>query len=354
MIDKLSILWHPSRWSVHSAAELADGERIAIALAILVASVLVAGLAGWASGRWTRGRGAADGRGQKLRRTLIQFLIFVGVYLAVDMAPFPTKVASVLGGILFVLAAIAGARVVIQIVSQLLTASVAHVSENERRRVEREFVPLVDKIMTLATGLVVLILVAKHFGQDLTSLVAALGIGSLAIGLAAQQTLGNMFAGFVLLVDRPFRPGDRIRLGTGEEGEVLQIGVRSTKIRVNDRDLLIVPNTDLANSRVLNYSLPLATAHGEVRVSIEDSAKVEPAMTILKDAALADEKIVKTPEPTSRILTIAHGEIQLSVGFDVPSALDLPDAQARVRLRVLQKLAGAQIKISAALMVRPS
>src|SRR6202012_1541153 len=110
----------------------------------------------------------------------------------------------------------------------LLTCAVMHVSGAERARLEREYVPLAEKATSLAVSFIVVIVVAKHFGKDVTSLVAALGVGSLAIGLAAQETLGNMIAGFVLLVDRPFRPGERVRLASSEVGEVVIIGVRST------------------------------------------------------------------------------------------------------------------------------
>ena len=137
------------------------------------------------------------------------------------MAPLPARLADWLSGAT-VRARRAGvrARLVIRLVALLLTSSVTHVGGSERTRLEREYVPLAEKATSLAVTFIVVIVVAKHFGKDVTSLVAALGVGSLAIGLAAQQTLGNMIAGFVLLVDRPFRPGDRVRLATGEIGEV--------------------------------------------------------------------------------------------------------------------------------------
>src|SRR6185369_4384850 len=145
-----------------------------------------------------------------------------------------------------------GARVAVNGIALLVGTSVTHVHAGERERLEREYVPLISKITTLAVALIVVIVVAKHFGKDVTSLVAALGVGSLAIGLAAQQTLGNMIAGFTLLFDRPFRVGDRIQLATGESGEVQDIGVRSTRIIMPSRNLLIVPNAELVNSQMVN------------------------------------------------------------------------------------------------------
>ena len=99
------------------------------------------------------------------------------------------------------------------------------------RAVEKDFLPLIEKISTIFIFLIGIIVVLKHFNYDVLSLVTALGIGSLAIGLAAKDTLANMISGFTIMVDRPFRVGDRIQLSSGEVGDVLEIGLRSTKIK---------------------------------------------------------------------------------------------------------------------------
>lgn len=72
-------------------------------------------------------------------------------------------------------------------------------------------------------------------GAYVAALVISLGVGSLAVGLAAQDTLANMFAGFTLMLDRPFRIGDRIALSSGEMGDVDAIGIRATRIRTLDQ-----------------------------------------------------------------------------------------------------------------------
>ncbi|MFI5289764.1 MAG: mechanosensitive ion channel family protein, partial [Polyangia bacterium] len=155
---------------------------------------------------------------------------------------------------LYVLGAIVLAQLCTHLSTLLFTTSMTRAPREDRVRFEREYLPLFTKVVGLVVGLILVAVVAKHFGQDITTLIAALGVGSLAIGLAAQQTLGHMIAGFVLLVDRPFRVGDRIRLATGEVGEVLDVGVRATRILMADQNILIVPNADLVNNRVVNLA----------------------------------------------------------------------------------------------------
>ena len=98
--------------------------------------------------------------------------------------------------------------------------------------------------------------VLQHFGVNVASLVVSLGVGSLAVGLAAQDTLANMFAGFTLMLDRPFRVGDRIQLASGEMGDVEAIGMRATLIKTPDDTILVVPNSLLVKERLVNLSRP--------------------------------------------------------------------------------------------------
>jgi small-conductance mechanosensitive channel len=258
--DLVDVLLHPARWAA-DAGELRPLTRFYLSLFVVGLTVAAAWLTGWLTERWAHRR-TQDTQSERsertilrLRRQLVALTYAIGIYLALEIAPLPARLDSTLAGIAFSLGAFLCARAVIRVVALLVTSSLAHVNESERHRIEREYVPLAEKVTSLAVAFIYVIVVAKHFGKDVSSLVAALGVGSLAIGLAAQQTLGNMIAGFVLLVDRPFRPGERIKLATGEVGEVRDIGVRSTRIRLLDGNLLVVPNSELANSRVVNFAV---------------------------------------------------------------------------------------------------
>lgn len=258
MDELVDLLLHPARWA-SDASSLRPLTRLYLSLLIFGVTVAVAFIAGALSSRWAHRRtvAATSARNErtitKLRRGLVLLVVFLGAYLAIEMAPWPARIADWLAGVTFVIGAFVSARLLIHLVALLLTSSVTQLAGQERSRVEREYVPLAEKATTLAVTLIFIIVVAKHFGKDVTSLIAALGVGSLAIGLAAQQTLGNMIAGFVLLVDRPFRPGDRVKLATGEIGEVRDIGVRSTHIELLDGNRLTVPNAELANTRVVTF-----------------------------------------------------------------------------------------------------
>ncbi len=94
----------------------------------------------------------------------------------------------------------------------------------------------------------------SHFGININALVAALGVSSLAIALAAQDTIANLIAGFLIMIDRPFKIGDRIKLPTGEMVDVLDIGIRRSKFLSEDKAIVIVPNLDLSKKKIVNYT----------------------------------------------------------------------------------------------------
>ena len=106
-------------------------------------------------------------------------------------------------------------------------------------------------VLTLG-GLVVL----DTIGISITPLITALGVGGLAVGLALQDTLANLFAGIHILVSRQVRPGDFVRLGSGEEGYVQDVTWRYTTIRQLSNNLVVVPNAKLASAVITNFYLP--------------------------------------------------------------------------------------------------
>jgi len=118
------------------------------------------------------------------------------------------------------------------------------------------------KTLFKRAGQIVLILgyamiVLDHFGIDFTVAVAALGIGGLALSLAAKDTLADAISGIVIMIDQPFRIGDRIEIqGLGTWGDVIEVGIRTTKIHTRDNRLVIVPNSTIGNNQVVNYTFP--------------------------------------------------------------------------------------------------
>jgi MscS family membrane protein len=125
----------------------------------------------------------------------------------------------------------------------------------------------------------------SYFGIDITAFAAALGIGGLAISLAAQDTLSDAISGFLILIDQPFRVGDRIEIsGLGTWGDVVDIGTRTTRIRTRDNRLVIVPNSAIAKDQVINYSFPDPRYRVQIEVGIDYKSDLKAARQVAIDS----------------------------------------------------------------------
>ncbi len=113
------------------------------------------------------------------------------------------------------------------------------------------------KIINIVIITVGALLIANQLSLEITPLLASLGIAGLAVALALQDTLSNLFSGFHLMLDQPIRPGDYVQLDAGHEGFVEEIGWRATRIRPFDNNLVIIPNAKLADSVIINWHQPV-------------------------------------------------------------------------------------------------
>lgn len=115
---------------------------------------------------------------------------------------------------------------------------------------------LVRKIATVTFLALGVLYILHVVGIDISPLIAGGAVSGIIIGIALQDTLANLFAGFFMNIDRPFKLGDLIKLESGEEGFIEEIGWRHTKVRLWSNNLVIIPNSKLSQSIIINYDLP--------------------------------------------------------------------------------------------------
>lgn len=131
----------------------------------------------------------------------------------------------------------------------------ANIAAKTPTRLDDEFIPLFRRIAKITLWVVAAIILLSNLGVNLGALVATLGVGSLAIALAAQDTIANVISGFLIMIDRPFRMGDEIKLPSGEKVKVLDIGIRRSRfLNLDDNAIIIMPNLDLSKSKIINYT----------------------------------------------------------------------------------------------------
>ena len=141
-------------------------------------------------------------------------------------------------------------------------------------------------------------IVAYVFDLPVKGLLATSGALAIIIGLALQSSLGDVFSGIVLNIERPYRVGDWIILDDTLQGKVIETNWRATHILTGNQDVAIIPNSVIAKSRLVNCSTP-TTIHGaSIRVRLEPSLTPAAGCNLLKEVLLGSTHILRTPEPT--------------------------------------------------------
>ena len=218
---------------------------------------------------------------QALRFPTLIFIVILGVHLAIQVSTLPERVTTLGPKILAALWIVFFTVMCMRIARDLARHYGAKIPGAQR---------VTSLTQNLAQGMVAIIgalgLIKTLFGVGVAPLLTALGVGGLAVALALQDTLSNLFAGFYVAVAGQVRLGDYIKLNTGEEGYVADITWRSTIIRSLSGNLIIVPNTKLAQAIVTNYHLPGKAMAASLRVDASYDSDPEAVERVLLEIAL--------------------------------------------------------------------
>jgi len=176
----------------------------------------------------------------------------VGMYLSVRILGFKVTDDSFTGHIIRSLIIFAVFWAVYR-ASGIITRIFERFTKKTHTELDDLLVPFVNKGIKVIVAVVMISVIAKEWKYDLGALLTGLGLGGLALALAAQETLANLFGGLAIMLDKPFNVGDYIQFD-GLEGTVEDIGFRSTRIRTPDLTIVTVPNSTIAKANVTNCS----------------------------------------------------------------------------------------------------
>jgi len=174
----------------------------------------------------------------------------------------------------------------------VLVLYLARMAARTQSKLDDHLVPLLRKALKITLAVIVAVWVVQLLGYSVGSLLAGLGIGGLAVALALQDTLANFFGSVFIFLDRPFSVGDMVKIGD-TEGVVEQIGFRSTRIRTWPATLVAIPNKQVAESKIDNWSkMPKRRVNQTVGVTYETTAdQMEQAVAAIRGILERDEGV---------------------------------------------------------------
>lgn len=191
-----------------------------------------------------------------------------------------------------------------------------------------------------------LIMVLSLYNVNVTALVAALGVGGLAISLAAQDTLSNVISGIMIMLDQPFRVGDRIEIPKMSTwGDVVDIGLRSTRIRTRDNRLVIVPNNTISTDQVINYTYPDPRYRIQIEIAIAYEQDIERVRQIIIDSVRQVEGVLVEKPVDALVVSMGEYAMTFRVRWWIHSYRDTRHMFDRVYTALLSSFEEAGIEM---------
>lgn len=279
-----------------------------------------------------------------LQAPSLLWCVALGLAAGLEAAPLPRRLA---GWGTSIVAALVILSITI-VVASVLAKGLQHVGQ--RIQIETAVTglgaALVKALIFTLGGLLVL----SAMGISITPLLATLGVGGIAIGLALQDTLSNLFAGVHILVEKPVRVGDFVKLETGQEGYVTDVGWRTTRIRMLPNNMVIVPNAKLAQNILTNYYLPEQRMALLIPVSVSYASDPERVEKILVDEATRAAGdvpgLLADPPPFVRFIPgFGESSLDFTLSCQVREFVDQYLAQHELRKRILRRFRDEGIEI---------
>ena len=208
-----------------------------------------------------------------------------------------------------------------------------------------DFTPIIGRVLKAALLGIALIMVLDHFGVNVSGILATAGIASLAVALAAQDTIANMIGGFCLVADKSLRPGDRVELPDGKMGDVLDIGLRTTRLLTGDDATMIVPNSELAKSRIVNYSYPTNRMAVRQKLGVAYGSDMEKVKRILVEIAENDPEVLKDPKPAVYFTDFGGFSLDLLFFYWIANYRDRLVIADRVNVAIHRRFADEHIAL---------
>jgi small-conductance mechanosensitive channel len=269
-----------------------------------------------------------------LRTPLIIWSLILGLDLAARSSQLPRRYVSAFNTALEVLWLIS-----LTIIAAQLAGNLVRIYSARAKGVETTttLTKTLTQILVFVMGLMVLL---NYLKVDIRPMLTALGVGGLAVALALQDTLANLFAGFYISVSSQIRLGDYVKLNSGEEGYVSDITWRSTTLRALSNNYIFIPNSKLAQAIVTNFNLPNRKMGMNVTVRVAFDADTDRIERILIEEASREKIIGLLTDPAPNVSWnpgAGDSSIQLSLNFQVEEFVNQFGVQSELRKRIFRR-----------------
>ena len=282
---------------------------------------------------------------KRTNKPLSLILILIGLRLAIFPLGLNNNILDIVENVMSSVMVFIVTYIAVAIIEIFIDNWARKLAEKTHSPVDEEVIPLFKKLSKIFVLIIGLLFVLPLWGIQVGPLLASLGVVGIAVAFALQNTLSNIFGGASILLDKSVRVGDKIKLDNDTMGTVLEVGLRSTKIRTFDNELVTIPNGKLADSKILNYIHPDPSVRIAVDFGVEYGSDTSKVRKIVLETLRKIPDVLKYPAP--KVIMMEMGDFALKFRalfwvytFDIKS-----DTQSRATEEIYNALTKSRIGI---------
>jgi small-conductance mechanosensitive channel len=246
-----------------------------------------------------------------IHKPLFFTMLFIGVSLSFSYLEASQSVMFYAHGLLYSILTIIWLIVLIKSSKLIIEYMLNRQADTVGLR--KDMIPFIKNISKIALIAAALMVLLSLWEINITPLVASAGIAGAVVAFAAKDTMSNVFGGISIFFDRPFKGGDYIILDKGERGEVVAIGIRSTRIKTRDDIMITIPNSIIANTKIINESAPMPKFRTRVPVSVAYGSDIDHVERTLLEIAAGNPNVVSEPEPRVRFRAFSDSSLNFEL-----------------------------------------
>ncbi|NOZ64179.1 MAG: mechanosensitive ion channel family protein [Caldiserica bacterium] len=212
-------------------------------------------------------------------------------------------------------------------------------------RLDEEFLPLLNRLLKILIFFIAATIILSHFKVNITGFLATAGIASLAVAFAAQETLANLISGFTIMIDKPFRLGDRVQLPSGEIGDVVDIGLRSTKILSFDHNIIVIPNSEVTKAQLVNYSYPTPRFKIRTPLGVAYGSDLKKVKKILQEILSRNPDVLNDPPPQVFFTEFGDSSLNLLIVYWIENYQDKFKIIDEINMEIDRRFASEGVEI---------
>lgn len=314
----------------------------AIALLILFGSFVLAKLIYWIFGniikRFTKGTKTKidDIIVDMLEEPIVLGMTIFGLWYGIRQLVFPDSIDTWINTVYHVMIAITVTWLIARLVDAIIREYLVPLAEKTESTMDDQMIPVIQKGLRAVIWILGIIVALNNAGYNVGALLAGLGIGGLAMAMAAKDTVSNIFGGITIFTDKPFKINDRVKLN-GFDGTITEIGIRSTRLKTLAGRIVTIPNSKFTDGMVENVSVEPSRKVSLNLGLVYDTpaAKMEEAMELLKDIAKANPAL----EENTVIGFNNFGDFALGILFIyyIKSGEEILGTQTAINLAIMRK-----------------